>query len=440
MRSIQLTLRTRRLILTAALVGCTVTGCGSGTDSAKRTDDAPSAATSKPAAAPRPVHDPPAKFASAGSPLPDEATTGRLTIGGTLNSAIPVTLYKATAYVGAPDHVQAVDTATGHVTATVEPQGTALTKIGSYGDDNLAEAPAVVTVGGTPTLMAPFVVKQSGTGTQADHTAVEITFSDANTAEVQWRLTLRLPAWADSTYDDVAATAVGADASTGVIRVSAGDSAVTYGVDLTTHRTAWTHDEFRATAVAGGVVAGTTADDLVHERAVGYDAASGRRRWLGTDSYELGVYPAGPDLVLAQGRDYGSGDRYHRLLDATTGDIKREMPDELAGSTCAYDAKSTLVCHGSGSVGRIVYGLDATSGKTLWQLPDKQADRVAPTVTAAWHGRIYGTTTNGPVVLDARTGEDTPAQPGLAPVLVNESAGIALDEAGDNLLAYPTSG
>ncbi|WP_406326513.1 PQQ-binding-like beta-propeller repeat protein [Streptomyces sp. NBC_00203] len=440
MRNSQLVRRARRLILAAAFVGCSLTGCGSGKDSATGTDDAPWTAPSKPAAAPRPVHDPPAKFAAAGSPMPDEATTGRLTMGGTLNSAIPVTLYKATAYVAAPDHVQAVDTATGHVTATVEPEGAALSETGSYGNDNPAVAPALVTVGGKPTVVTPFLVKRSGSGTQAGHKAVEVTGLDANTAKVLWRLTLRLPDWADTTYDDLTATAVGADQAMGAVMVSAGEDAVTYGIDLAAHRRVWTQDGFRATAVAGGVVAGTTADDLVHERAVGYEASTGRRRWLGGDSYELAVYAAGPGLVLAQGRDYGSGASYHRLLNAATGATKWEMPAELAGSSCVYDEKSVLVCHGSGSQGLVAYGLDASSGKVLWQLPDKQADRVAPKVTAAWHGRVYGTTDNGPLVLDARTGEDTPARPGIAPVLLNESAGIALDDAGDNLLVYSTSG
>lgn len=50
--------------------------------------------------------------------------------------------------------------------------------------------------------------------------------------------------------------------------------------------------------------------------------------------------------------------------------------------------------------------LDSTTGRLLWQLPDKASGRIAPSVTAIWHGAVYGSTENGAVVLDARTGAD----------------------------------
>ncbi|MGW7361563.1 hypothetical protein ACWGI0_34355 [Streptomyces sp. NPDC054802] len=51
-----------------------------------------------------------------------------------------------------------------------------------------------------------------------------------------------------------------------------------------------------------------------------------------------------------------------------------------------------------------------------------------PEVTAAWHGRVYGRTEAGPVVLDARTGEDVEVDPGVAPVAVNEYGAVAMKE------------
>nr|WP_237281897.1 hypothetical protein [Streptomyces griseochromogenes] len=42
----------------------------------------------------------------------------------------------------------------------------------------------------------------------------------------------------------------------------------------------------------------------------------------------------------------------------------------------------------------------------LWQLPVKQADRIAPKITTAWHGRVYGGTDHGAIALDARNGKD----------------------------------
>ncbi|WP_217240573.1 hypothetical protein [Streptomyces sp. AC555_RSS877] len=106
-----------------------------------------------------------------------------------------MTLHGGTAYAAAFDHVQAVDSATGDVTATIEPEGTAAAE--DTGVTHDAGPPALVTTGGKPTLVTPFLVRQAGTGTQADHQAVEIAVSDADTAKVLWRLTLRLPEWGD---------------------------------------------------------------------------------------------------------------------------------------------------------------------------------------------------------------------------------------------------
>ncbi|MEU7508982.1 hypothetical protein [Streptomyces lavendulae] len=56
-------------------------------------------------------------------------------------------------------------------------------------------------------------------------------------------------------------------------------------------------------------------------------------------------------------------------------------------------------------------------------------------MTAVWHGRIYGSTDSGPLALDARTGDDLPAAPGIAPYAVNEYVGLALK--GTDAMAYP---
>lgn len=77
-----------------------------------------------------------------------------------------------------------------------------------------------------------------------------------------------------------------------------------------------------------------------------------------------------------------------------------------------------------------VLAFDATNAKMFWQLPDEAANRVAPTVTAVWHGAVYGGTANGPVVLDATTGADRSTAPGAAPSWVSEFGGIALDDQG----------
>ncbi|MFD3717006.1 PQQ-binding-like beta-propeller repeat protein [Streptomyces sp. NPDC058674] len=85
-----------------------------------------------------------------------------------------------------------------------------------------------------------------------------------------------------------------------------------------------------------------------------------------------------------------------------------------------------------------VVAVDPASGQQLWQLRDDQDGRKAPTVTAVWHGRVYGTAAGGAVALDARTGRDMPTRPEAAPILVNEFGGLVLSEG--ILTSYPAGG
>lgn len=82
-----------------------------------------------------------------------------------------------------------------------------------------------------------------------------------------------------------------------------------------------------------------------------------------------------------------------------------------------------------------MFALDATSGELLWQLP--ASGHTAPTVTAVWHGAVYGTAGGTPVVLDAKTGVDREPSPGLAPVAVSGYAGVATSAQDTSLTAYP---
>ncbi|MGW3196374.1 outer membrane protein assembly factor BamB family protein [Streptomyces sp. NPDC001118] len=387
------------------------------------------------------MHDPPTTFAVGhGSMMPETAVAGRLSAGGTLQSDLPVALYRGTAFIATTDRLQAVDSATGQITATVTPQGKPVGSGDGWADTVLASAPVLATAHGTETVITPFVVQQTGTGTQADHTVVEVTGVNAATGKLIWRITLRPPHW-DDVSSDLRTSVVGAEGGVAVVRVStqSGDHAMAYGIDLDSSRQTWTIDQFQAAAVAGGSVVGTSLDDTagVDQRPAGYDL-TGKLHWRGGHSYDVRTAPAGPRLVRVSGKDYDSGDTYDRLVDPESGRTVQTMSPDLAGSGCAYDDRSALVCSGMGAQSQIVYGLDASTGKVLWQLPDQQSDRVAPTVTAVWHGRVYGTTDHGPVALDARTGKDRP-NPGVAPYLVNESAGLALDKGGSNLISYPAS-
>jgi hypothetical protein len=74
-----------------------------------------------------------------------------------------------------------------------------------------------------------------------------------------------------------------------------------------------------------------------------------------------------------------------------------------------------------------VFAFDAANvgQKPLWEIT-KSASRIPPQITAAYHGLIYGNASgSGPVTLDAKTGEDAPDAPGLAPILVDKYVGVA---------------
>ncbi|MFG2298483.1 hypothetical protein [Streptomyces sp. NPDC048603] len=431
--------------LIAALALVFVAGC---TQQPERVDSAPPAPTGKQAIPARPVYDPPAKFdTEAGVLMPWESTSGLLTFArGTWlgDGRIPVALHKDKAYIATLDRLLAFNTTTGSLTATITPTAEAL-RVLDKGNRNNA-APPVITPGANPLVLTPFFVRQPGAGTQAPRELIELTATDASSDKVAWRLPLALPSWTKEGRAHFVSV-VGATETVAVVTVSTGDSplfsaATTYGIDLATRRVLWTKDLFKATAMTENIVAGELETGSTYEAAAGYDLLTGAERWRGDDRYSLDVKTAGPHLLLVQARhknDYLL--KVRQFLDAETGTVKREVPEDFAGSRCDHDGKTTIVC--SWDLGNL-YKVRAFNDRTaspMWQLPDQTANRIAPRVTAVWNGRVYGKTDDGPLALDAQTGADLPTQPGVAPFLVNGYTGLALSPAPeDDLTAYPATG
>ncbi|MFD7906499.1 hypothetical protein ACFV4G_30200 [Kitasatospora sp. NPDC059747] len=129
----------------------------------------------------------------------------------------------------------------------------------------------------------------------------------------------------------------------------------------------------------------------------------------------------------------GTGKQFTRLLDGATGHEVLALGG--AGADCRHDGRSVTVCTDDGSV----FAVD-DNAQVLWKLPDEANHRIAPTVTAVWHGLVYGSTSHGPVILDTRTGADRPATPGIAPAAVDAYAGLALKNDANILVAYPAAG
>jgi len=245
--------------------------------------------------------------------------------------------------------------------------------------------------------------------------------------------------------------------STGdVVVITEGDSDdgyLTEAINLDSGRLLWRNRDFLADATVGGTAVGTVdttgASDqgansgTAGVRLAGLDIDTGRTLWLDpSDLSDAQVLPSVGRAALVSGGLWSSGGSFIALLDADTGKVRYLSRDSggLGGGspwTCEFDGLSTDVCSADVSQAQAV-AIDATSGRVLWQLPERAQNRIAPQVTAAWHGAVYGTTSSGPVVLDARTGKDRNDSPGVAPVLVDADVGVAVSQRG-GLETFPAT-
>ncbi|WP_411137969.1 PQQ-binding-like beta-propeller repeat protein [Streptomyces sp. C10] len=413
------------LSATATLV--LVAGCGGAAEPGA--DHKPKASKSKKPATPRKSYDPPQKFATKGAPLPQAAAGDSISLGGTIRKPPPLALHGTGAYVAAADSLQVIDTGTGKETSTVRPRHKSVT------DKDTEPAAPVLTQDGKQALV-PFLVEFPGKGTTPSRAGIELDAVNTTTGKAAWTLDLDdLPGWAGQPA--TRARMVATTKSTAVISVTNGEMGATYAVDLDTRKATWHNDKIAAAAVIGDTAVVFTSKDSVRQQVIGLDINhDGKRSWSKLDGYELTVRPAGPHLVAITGTDYDTGDSIGVLL-KPDGSKAADLTGDSSGLTCHYDDASVTVCQ---TEEPRTIALNAETGKQLWSLPEKGTNRVAPTVTAAWHGVVYGTTGNGPLTLDAKTGADRSTSPGAAPVAVNEYTGVALDQAEHRtLIAHPAT-
>ncbi|MEU2391886.1 PQQ-binding-like beta-propeller repeat protein [Streptomyces sp. NPDC007369] len=409
-----------------------VTACSPQSDGSTSTSTQPA----------RAAFDPPAKFdAKAGVPMPKAATASLLTAKGKDLGLLrnPVELYKGKAYVATQESLLAVDTTNGAVT-TITPEATPVTNPRDSTGFFMFSHPVSITEGASPLALASFLVKQPAVGTHAERVFVEFTAVAAASAQVAWRLPLTIPDWAKDAPGPLSVRVAGSSGRIALVTVGAAKPSgrTTYAVDLVDRRVLWTRDLFEAKKIVKSTAVGVTKDaiDSQYEAAAGYDLNTGEQRWRGEDSEYPGVGTGGPQFVSVTGQSR-TGVSFHRLVDPQTGVVRKEIPKDVDPADCEFDGISTLVCFRNWQ-GLSVWAFDTSNGELRWKLPDKAANRIAPTVTAVWHGRIYGRTDSGPLALDARTGSDLPTLPGIAPYAVNEYVGLALK--GTDAMAYPAIG
>ena len=201
-------------------------------------------------------------------------------------------------------------------------------------------------------------------------------------------------------------------------------------------------DAVLADGPAGGTALGVATAPgasraYAESRVVALDAVTGLRRpdvagGLGGQVLRAPeITPAGPGLAVVSGRTaattLAAPSASLRFVDARGAEVRTvDVGSSYTPPRCVWDEAATTVCGGDTRV----FAVDATTAAPLWELPDAGANRVAPRLTTAWHGAVYGTTVNGPVVLDARTGADRDTRPGAAPVLVNAYLGLGAEASG----------
>ncbi|GAA4624234.1 hypothetical protein GCM10023196_023590 [Actinoallomurus vinaceus] len=391
--------------LAAAALALALAACGR--------DDAPRAEAGRsraPAAQDVPHFDPPVRFAATGRPLLSAATAdgpgaGEMVMAGRL------------AYFQDRAGLRAVDVTTGDI-AWSAPTRAGVTVA------RRSTRPFLSSSGGRERVIGLFAGELPGHGTTPPAPALEVLVADASTGRTLGDDALPLPpslAGADVSGYEI----VGADDQTIAIGLSGSGIDAVVVVDPAAHRIRWTRRGTVAVTASGGrvVVIGTVRSAGIFGggtyRLQGIDATTNRIRWstapVSTHTYEAD--PAGPALVALFAGDGGDG-----LLDISTGRRRFRFPDQSLRYECAHDGRSVTVCHNS----HRMMAFDAATARPLWELP--KDGRTPPTLTAVWHGAVYGTTANGPVVVDARTGHDRETSPGAAPSLVGPYGAIVEQE------------
>jgi hypothetical protein len=358
-----------------------------------------------------PVYDPPVRFDPAQVVnLPREAD----------GDPPPVALAGFDAFVALPGRLQVIDTRTGQVRAEATPTG-------GTAAGTTPRAPVLGVLGGRNVVVVTFVVTVPGHGTTVSHDAAELVVLDRDTLARLPGARLDLPPTLGDAGRIRAAWTIGEsfDVADVVIEVGPDRQPATYAVEVPSGAVRWRAPGLRAVVVEHSLVIGAqdVASGSQQVRAVA--AGDGHPVWTaGSASGTVTVVRGGRAFVAALSVDVGAGQRALTFYDTSTGRAQahKTVP---GGVTCRFDERMTTVCWSADAAEPWAAGFDATSARTLWELPDAAAGRVAPKITTVWHGVVYGTTGNGPVVLDAATGADrTGPSPNIAPDLVDGFVGL----------------
>ncbi len=391
----------------------------------------------------------PTRFDTAGQVrLPQEAEgLPSRVLFGVAHQPLPLVLSGTTAYVATHTTLLAVGLRTGRTVAEIGPENTAVRSDPRDAGWNPAAPPVLADRGGESTLVVPLLVTVGKGGPGASRTAVELIEVQPTTNRRMQSVTVEVGADvrpAEPAQDQQWPAVIGVVGSMAVLRVGR----ITYGVDLARKAPVWQEDGFSGAAIVDDVVVGWF-DEGATQRAAGLRAADGSRIWADrAPSTRLSVVAGGPRFAVLQGRaGANGGDRYLRLVRAATGRVEplpANVAAVVAGSStldgdafaCRYDGAATTVCGAIWDDWNSAF--DAATGRWMWEVRADTSGRTPIRLTAAWHGRVYGTE-NGtrPVVLDARTGAVREPSAAAAPYVISASFGVGPLVLGDGIYAFP---
>ncbi|MEV0188344.1 PQQ-binding-like beta-propeller repeat protein [Kitasatospora purpeofusca] len=323
-----------------------------------------------------------------------------------------VAIEGATAWIATVDSLTAHDTGTG--TATEIPPGAGLVSGVTVG------APVVADITGTTAVLSVIPFSTPGTGTQVAKNGIRLLVADAHTCTLLWSADLPTPGFDDKSTLRIA----GVDGGTAVI-VNGRDIVA---VDLVKHQPAWSKENMsksvQVVAVGAGHVAVIEPNDFSEYQVNAFRVTDGTLDWTEAKEERLSAIPAGPGRIMVTRNK--TARPVNALVDLATGRHISEIQRDLVPDRCIDDGKSVLVCTKESAGPLTAVGINSADGKVLWQLPTDE--RVAPYVTAVWHGTVYGRVDNVCLMLDAVTGEDRPGQLPDSPDLVDAHIGVFLGD------------
>ncbi|MDF4254643.1 PQQ-binding-like beta-propeller repeat protein [Streptomyces sp. WMMB303] len=263
-----------------------------------------------------------------------------------------------------------------------------------------------------------------GTGTEKDRDSLVVTARDAMTGKKEWTTAIKETAERElPPLDDGSVSFVDANAKTILLSAEPKpnfDEEVTFALDTDDGDLRWTRQSFSAVGLDEDTVIGYQYSSY-YPHMVGLSAKDQRELWSGRETER---YPGGTVLDGGLAALADSAGTY--LMDTGTGKTKAEL-DAMA--ECHFDQKSTVIC--GAAEAELLVGYDADSMERLWELSGDDAQREVPELVAARPGVVYVNTSDGPVTLEARTGEDLDTDlPDISLVDVVEGYGIVVPESG----------